>query len=97
MRNNRAQNIIGSRVRVIRSGKNWTQADLARKCQLKGFDISRAGISQIESFFRRVTDHELVLIARALRVPMSELIPKKLPPWEGRPRTGGAEDPASPE
>ncbi len=84
MRNNRAQNIIGSRVRSIRSGKKWTQADLARKCQLKGFDISRTGISQIESFFRRVTDHEMVLIARALRVPVTDLIPKRLPPWTGR-------------
>lgn len=86
MRNNRAQNIIGSCVRAIRSGKTWTQADLARKCQLKGFDISRTGISQIESFFRRVTDHEMVLIARALRVPLADLIPKRLPPWEGRSR-----------
>lgn len=87
MRNNRAQNIIGSRVRAIRNGKIWTQADLARKCQLKGFDISRAGISQIESLFRRVTDHEMVLLARALRVPVADLIPKRLPPWEGRSRT----------
>lgn len=92
MRNNRDQNIIGSRVRIIRSGKNWTQADLARKCQLKGFDISRTGISQIESFFRRVTDHEMVLIARALRVPVADLIPKRLPPWEGR---GRGESPES--
>lgn len=90
MRNNRAQNIIGTRLRTIRCKKNWTQADFARKCQLKGFDISRTGISQIESFFRRVTDHEMVLIARALRVPVAELIPKELPPWEGR---GRAEEP----
>ena len=92
MRNNRDQNIIGSRVRIIRSGKNWTQADLARKCQLKGFDISRTGISQIESFFRRVTDHEMVLIARALRVPVADLIPKRLPPWEGRGRAEETEN-----
>lgn len=84
MRNNRAQNIIGTRVRAIRSEKKWTQADLARKCQLKGFDISRTGISQIESLFRRVTDHEMVLIARVLGVPVTDLIPKRLPPWAGR-------------
>lgn len=84
MRNNRAQNIIGTKVRAIRSEKNWTQADLARKCQLKGFDISRTGVSQIESLFRRVTDHEMVLIARVLGVPVTDLIPKRLPPWAGR-------------
>jgi len=86
MRNHRAQNIIGSRVRAIRSGKTWTREDLARKYQLKGFDLSRTGISQIESFFRRVTDHEMVLIARALCVPVADLIPKRLPPWAGRSR-----------
>lgn len=84
MRNNRAQNIIGANVRTIRSEKGWTQADLARKCQLKGFDITRTGISQVEGFFRRVTDHEMVLIAKALRVPVTDLIPKRLPPWSGR-------------
>jgi hypothetical protein len=25
----------------------------------------------------------MVLIARALRVPVADLIPKRLPPWEG--------------
>lgn len=92
MRNNRAQNIIGARMRTIRCEKNWTQADLARKCQLKGFDISRTGISQIESLFRGVTDHEMVLIARALRVPLTELVPKDLPPWEGRGRAEETEN-----
>jgi transcriptional regulator with XRE-family HTH domain len=80
MRNDRAQKIIGSRVRSLRSKLGWTQ----RKCQIKGFDISRTGISQIESFFRRVTDHEMVLIGRALRVPITDLVPKRLPPWEDR-------------
>lgn len=84
MRNNRAQNIVGTNVRAIRTEKGWTQADLARKCQLKGFDITRTGISQVEGLFRRVTDHEMVLIARALRVPVPDLIPKRLPPWTGR-------------
>lgn len=84
MRNERAQNIIGLKVRSIRMAKGWTQSDLARQCQLKGFDISRTGISQIEGVFRKVSDHEMVLIVKALRVPISELIPKRLPPWSGR-------------
>lgn len=84
MRNDRAQNMIGPKVRAHRIDKGWTQADLARKCQLKGFDISRAGISQIESVFRKVSDLEMVLIAKALQVQVVDLIPKKLPPWEGR-------------
>lgn len=84
MRNERAQNIIGFKVRSIRMEKGWTQADLARQCQLKGFDISRTGISQIEGAFRKVSDHEMVLISKALRVPVTELIPKRLPPWTGR-------------
>lgn len=84
MRNDRAQNIIGAKVRSLRMERDWTQADLARKCQLKGFDISRTGISQIEGLFRKVSDHEMVLIAKALGSPIADLIPKRLPPWEGR-------------
>jgi transcriptional regulator with XRE-family HTH domain len=84
MRNDRAQNIIGPRVRAIRVGLGWTQSDLARQCQLKGFDVSRSGISQIEAVFRKVSDHEMVLLAKSLKVPLTDLIPKKLPPWCGR-------------
>ena len=84
MRNNRVQNIVGGRVRAVRNEKLWTQAELALQCQLKGFDISRTGIAQVEGAFRRVTDHEMVLLAQALRVPVTRLIPDELPPWEGR-------------
>ena len=84
MRNNRAQNIIGPKLRALRVAASLTQADLARKCQLKGFDISRAGISQIESLFRKVSDLEMILLARVLGVAVTDLIPKKLPPWVGR-------------
>ena len=68
MRNNRAQNIIGSRVRSSRSKLGWTQAGLARKCQIIGFDINRTGICEIES----------------LGLPITDLVPKGLPTWEGR-------------
>lgn len=84
MRYNRCQNIIGGKVRVIRSEKGWTQAELALQCQLKGFDISRTGIAQVEGAFRKVTDHEMVLFAQALRVPLTQLVPDELPEWEGR-------------
>lgn len=88
MRNSRAQNIVGGRVRSLRMDRGWTQEGLARRCQLSGFDISRSGVSQIEGSFRKVSDLEMVLLARVFRVSLASLVPDELPTWHGRPSAG---------
>ena len=62
------------------------QQDLATVCNLLGFDISRSGIGQIEIQYRQVTDLELILLARALKVSVPDLLPKRkdLPEWQPR-------------
>ena len=53
--------------------------DLAARCVRQGFDIGRGTISHIETGLRGVSDLEMVLLAKALRVKLDELVPGELP------------------
>jgi transcriptional regulator with XRE-family HTH domain len=80
-----ARNILGPQLMRIRNERGWSQADLARECQIKGWDVSRDIIARIESQVRWVGDFEVLEIARALGVPVVELFPKPLQKYfEGR-------------
>ncbi len=71
------KNIVGPTVRRLRNEAELSQPQLAAKCGVIGWDLSREILAQIESQFRYVTDWELVVLARALNVEMTELIPIK--------------------
>ena len=75
------RNVVGAQVRKLRSLKNMTQQDLAVRCNLVGFDIGRETISQIERGVRGISDLEMILLASALKVKLSDLVPKRLPKW----------------
>lgn len=70
------RNIVGVRVKQARSlnEKKITQADLAAKLQLVGWEIDRVGIAKIEGGFRQVTDIEVKNLAKALNVSVSWLL-----------------------
>ena len=68
-------NIVGPQIRKRRSDLGLTQEALATRCQLKGFDISRGTLSQIEAQLRCVTDDELLALARVLKVTTDSLYP----------------------
>lgn len=55
---------------------------MAARCGVRGFDVSRSTISQIETGYRGVSDLEMVILGRALGVALDELVPASLPPWE---------------
>ena len=61
-------NIVGSNVRKIRENKGWTQDQLAAKCNLLEWSISRGTLAKIESKVRRVTDIEVKYLCLALNV-----------------------------
>jgi len=86
-----SRNIVGPQVRRLRSAADLTQDELAARCALNGFDIGRASVSHIETGVRGVSDLEMVLLGRALRVPIAELVPANLPEWHKdlRPPTAG--------
>lgn len=69
------QNLIGWQVRRLRLQQRLTQPDLAARCQVVGYDLSRESLAKIEGRIRTVTDAEVVLLAQALRVPFALLFP----------------------
>lgn len=51
-----------------------SQADLAARMQVNGVSIEREAISKIETGDRFVTDYELKLFAKVLRVSIAWLV-----------------------
>jgi len=68
-------NLIGPQVREIRETQRLTQEELAARCGLLKWNISRSTLAKIESQVRRVTDEEVALMAKALKVNISKLYP----------------------
>ena len=66
-------NNIGPQVRYLREEKGMTQDQLAARCNVVGLNISRGTLAKIESRVRRVTDSEVALLAKALKVDVAEL------------------------
>jgi hypothetical protein len=58
--------------------RRWTQANLATKLQLLGWDISRESVTRLEAQNRRVPDLELFVLAKVLEVSSDDLFPKNL-------------------
>lgn len=69
-------NVIGSQVKATRMKKRprITQDQLAVKLQILGWNIDRFGVSKIERGQRQVLDKEVLLLAKALEVSVSELL-----------------------
>ncbi|MCH6255664.1 helix-turn-helix domain-containing protein [Puniceicoccaceae bacterium K14] len=70
------KNITGPQVRKIRVSKQLSQEEFTAKCNLIGWDISRGTLAKIESQVRRITDDEVALIAKALKVRIQDLYEK---------------------
>jgi transcriptional regulator with XRE-family HTH domain len=66
--------MIGPTLRSLREAEGLTQAELAGRLQIAGWDISRETLAKVESRVRCVTDRELVRFAEALEVDPSELL-----------------------
>jgi len=66
-------NVVGPRVRQIRIAQDLTQEELAARCNVLEWDISRGTLAKIEAQVRRVTDEEVALLAQSLKVSINEL------------------------
>lgn len=60
---------LGERIRERRQGRKWTQAELARRCELH-----RTFIGSVERGERNISILNLRLIARTLRVALADLL-----------------------
>jgi len=77
MGNPRNANLIGQNVGRFRYQKGWTQDELAAKMQLLGCDITLAVIANIETRRSSVNDKQILFLAEALGVEISDLFPQK--------------------
>lgn len=68
------RNSVGEVASHLRRQQNLTQEDLAGRAAAIGWNISRDVVKRIESGEREVTDIELRLLAKSLRVPAAVLL-----------------------
>jgi len=73
-------NIVGKRVHEARRKFKppLSQEALAARLELDGWKISRGTLSKIEAGIRRVTDFEVMALARTLKVSPDWLMDKQL-------------------
>lgn len=72
------RNVVGLEIRRLREAKGWSQADLARRLQLAGWDIDRTVLTKIELKRRCLNDYEMLQIAKVLGVTLNQLVPTKV-------------------
>jgi transcriptional regulator with XRE-family HTH domain len=70
-------NVAGPAIRTLRLKRGWSQAQLAAKCQLAGWDISRDTVANLELRRRWLADFELMDLAAVLGIEVRELLPQK--------------------
>lgn len=63
------------KIRKLRAKLGMTQPTLAAKCNLLGLNLSRETLAKIET--RWISDAELLCLARALKVDVSQLLQEK--------------------
>jgi transcriptional regulator with XRE-family HTH domain len=71
------QNIVGPQIRKLRYQQGLTQEMFAARCSILGWDLSRGTLSKIEAQLRCVTDAELVMLAKVLKVEVIAVLPPK--------------------
>lgn len=69
------QNICGNEIRRLRVQDELSQEELAARCEVLGLKLSRSSLAHIENGIRCIRDHELIIIAKALRVDPMKLYP----------------------
>jgi transcriptional regulator with XRE-family HTH domain len=71
-------NTVGKQVLRFRTARDWSQEQLAARCQRAGWDVSRDIIARIEAGIRAVNDHDLAYLAQVFDVPLRDLYPAAL-------------------
>jgi len=72
------RNVVGRAVQKRRADLGWSQATLAAKCQLAGWDVSRGIVAAIEGRVRWVGDFEVALLAKVLGTSVADLYPQRV-------------------
>lgn len=72
------KNLIGPKVRELRTDKGWTQAQLAAKLEGRGWPCSADYIARIEQGEEPVSDVQFLVLGIVLEVDHAELFPPNL-------------------
>ena len=67
-------NLCGRKIALLRSNMGISQRELADQLQIAGLDIDKNAIQRIEAGKRFVTDIELKIISKVLKISVSDLI-----------------------
>jgi transcriptional regulator with XRE-family HTH domain len=70
-------NAVGKYIKQIREQQGLTQEQLAIRIEMSGWQVDRFIVSKIERGDRQVSDIEAQLIAKALKVSISNLFGEK--------------------
>ena len=69
-----SKNIIGQRVKELRTERQLSQKALAEKLQLAGFEFNDLTVLRIEQGTRFVPDYEVVALAKFFNVSCESLL-----------------------
>lgn len=67
-------NIIGVRVEQRRKELRMKQKELLTALQIEGIEMNASGLSKLEGQIRKVSDYELVALAKILSVSVNTLL-----------------------
>ena len=68
------KNICGTKVEERRKAIGMKQKDLLTQLQIRGVDLNASGLSKLEGQIRKVSDYELVALAKILSVSVNTLL-----------------------
>lgn len=67
-------NVTGSNINYYRQKKGWSAQQLSDKLIMRGLDLHRQAVFNIESGTRTVADYELAIISEVLGVSSDSLL-----------------------
>lgn len=78
--NDKRKNVCGIRIRELRKAKHLTQAQLAIRAQLEGYDkMTETAIVKLERGTRFVADYEVMIFAKILDTTVEYLLSEPQP------------------
>lgn len=81
----RLLNVTGPAIARARVNARLTQEQLAAQLQVAGLKLDRVGLAKIETQIRSVFDHELIIVAAVLKLPVAALCPSARQVRKARP------------
>ena len=69
-----SENIVGQRIVKLRKERKMSQKDLLAQLQINNVEIGQSALSDLEGQRRKVSDKELVVLAKIFGVSVEELL-----------------------